>query len=209
MSASVRSVAGLVSVLALLVVVVVGCGGDDNPGGNSGGGGGSYTYTGGTKVIGGLTWMTENLNRETSNSWCYDDDNSNCTKYGRLYTWDAAMSACPSGWRLPTRENWNSLVTAVGGSSVAGSKLKSTSGWSSNRNGTNEFGFSALPGGFRNTYGSFSYAGSRGAWWSATELDRGYAYSRYMYSDYSDYASVVGEYNGNGKGYGFSVRCVR
>ena len=156
MNVSVRKVAGLVAALALSAVVVVGCGEDGNPSN----GGGSYTYTGRTVEIGGLTWMAENLNRATSNSWCYGDDTSNCAKYGRLYTWDAAMSACPSGWRLPTHTDWDNLVTAAGGSSVAGSKLKSTSGWNSNGNGTNEFGFLALPGGFRYTDGRFSNAGN-------------------------------------------------
>ncbi|MCL2219176.1 MAG: hypothetical protein FWC23_04495 [Chitinispirillia bacterium] len=125
--------------------------------------------------------MAENLNCATSNSWCYNNADSNCVKYGRLYTWDAAMTACPSGWRLPDTADWNKLVTASGGSSIAGSKLKSTSGWNdrtdgSSGNGTDEFGFSALPGGRRDADGSFYYAGYNGIWWSATEYGSGIAY---------------------------------
>ncbi|MCL2183910.1 MAG: fibrobacter succinogenes major paralogous domain-containing protein [Chitinispirillia bacterium] len=204
MSASVRKAAGLVAAVALLAVVVVGCGEDGNPSN----GGGSYTYTGGTVEIGGLMWMAENLNRATSNSWCYNNADSNCVKYGRLYTWEAAMTACPSGWRLPDTADWNKLVTAAGGRSIAGSKLKSTSGWNdradgSSGNGTDEFGFSALPGGSRNTYGTFDFAGNRGTWWSATEIRSGYAYSRYV-----GYYDSVGELYDD-KGFGFSARCVR
>ncbi|MCL2182421.1 MAG: fibrobacter succinogenes major paralogous domain-containing protein [Chitinispirillia bacterium] len=205
MSASVRKVAGLVAAVALLAVVMVGCGEGDNPTG--GGGDGTVTIGGQsyrTVEIGGLTWMAENLNRATSNSWCYDDDNSNCTKYGRLYTWEAAKTACPSGWRLPTGADWNSLVEVAGGSSGAGSKLKSTSGWYNNDNGTDDFGFSALPGGGRGTGGTFYSAGYHGRWWSATEDGSGNAWLRDMGYN-GDYV-----YERNlALGYGFSVRCVR
>ncbi|MCL2220657.1 MAG: fibrobacter succinogenes major paralogous domain-containing protein [Chitinispirillia bacterium] len=208
MSASVRKVAGLVAALALSAVVMVGCGGDDNPGGNSGGsnngGGDSYNYTGRTVEIGGLTWMAENLNRATSNSWCYNNADSNCVKYGRLYTWEAAKTACPSGWRLPDTADWRRLVEVAGGSSVGGSTLKSTSGWHSNGNGTDEFGFSALPGGYRVTNGTFFNAGYGGYWWSATERGSGSAWRRAMY-----YTSGLVIENDSGKGHGFSARCVR
>jgi len=216
MSASVRKAAVLVAALALSAVVVVGCDGDnnsggpDNPGGNSGGsnnsGGNtsSCTSPGKTVTIGGLTWMAENLNCATSNSWCYNNADSNCVKYGRLYTWDAAMMACPSGWRLPDTADWRRLVEVAGDSSVAGSKLKSTSGWYFNGNGTDEFGFSALPGGRRNTDGSFNLANFGGNWWSATEYGSGGAWYRFMGFSYDD----VYESN-NDKGSGVSARCVR
>jgi len=208
MRVSVRKVAGLAAAVTLLAVVLVGCGEDGNPGN----GGGSYTYTGRTVQIGELTWMAENLNRETSGSSCYNSLSSNCTKYGRLYTWEAAKTACPSGWRLPDTTDWNKLVTAAGGSSIAGSKLKSTSGWSertdgSSGNGTDDFGFSALPGGARVTNENFYYAnaGKYGVWWSATEdWWSGNVWYRGMGFDY-DYVHE----NDYGKNHGFSVRCVR
>jgi len=123
-----------------------------------------------TVKIGNRTWMAENLNFQTENSWCYDNNSANCSKYGRLYTWDAAMKACPSGWRLPSDNDWTALTNAVG--SNAGTKLKSQTGWNDNGNGTDDFGFSALPGGSRSTDGSFDGVGSYGHWWSATEAMR-------------------------------------
>jgi len=207
MRVSVRKVAGLVAALALSAVVVVGCDGDNNPG-NSGGSispnTSSCTSPGKTVTIGGVTWMAENLNCATNNSWCYDDDNSNCTKYGRLYTWEAANTACPSGWRLPDTADWRRLVAVAGGSSIAGRKLKSTSGWNSNGNGTDEFGFSALPGGAGNTGGSFRSAGSSGYWWSGTESGSVNAWNRGMGYDRDNVNEGTSV-----KGNGFSVRCVR
>jgi len=219
MSASARRVAGLVAALALSAVVAVGCdsGGNNNRGGNSGGGnnsgvGGispntsSCTSPGKTVTVGGLTWMAENLNCDASNSWCYGDDNSNCTKYGRLYTWEAAKTACPSDWRLPDTADWRRLVEVAGGSSIAGRKLKSKTGWQAIRgiSSTDEFGFSALPGGYRNADGSFDFGGNFGLWWSATESGSGNAWNRYMSYGHNDVYE-----NYDNEGYGFSVRCVR
>jgi len=181
------------------------------------------------KIGNGKTWMAENLNYETSDSWCYGeggpvwDDKinkidkritlsnaevqANCTKYGRLYTWDAAMSACPSGWSLPDTADWRALVRVAGGSEMAVTKLKAKSpDW----DGTDELGFSALPGGDRSASGTFYRAGSNCNWWSATEhwswSDN--AYNRSIYSNNADNAYSVGE-NWNDKGWGFSARCVR
>jgi uncharacterized protein (TIGR02145 family) len=150
--------------------------------------------------------MKENLNIETPNSWCYNDSASYCAKYGRLYTWEAAKSACQSmggGWRLPDTADWNKLVNYAGGTSAAGKKLKSKTGWYTNT-GTDDFGFSALPGGARNyNDGIFGSVGYRGDWWSATEGGSGNAYGRRMGYSYD----LVIEYYGN-KSNGSSVRCV-
>ena len=94
--------------------------------------------------IGLQKWMAENLNYETTGSSCADGVASNCVQYGRLYTWDDAQKVCPSGWYLPSKSEFEVLLDAVGGRYVAGKKLKSTTGWSSNGNGTDEYGFSAL-----------------------------------------------------------------
>jgi uncharacterized protein (TIGR02145 family) len=161
-----------------------------------------------TVKIGGQTWMAQNLNYQTGRSWCYDGVNSNCEIYGRLYDWNTAKTACPSGWHLPSREEWNGLVMAAGGKDVAGKALKSTSGWRNNGNGIDNNGFSALPGGhlwFSRTDSKFDYVGLDGHWWTATEYSDDTAYSRSMFSD-EDY---VGEgITGYNKSAGYSVRCV-
>jgi len=180
------------------------------PGGSGGGGGSSFTDSRDGKRyrtvrIGTQTWMAENLNYTTSNSWCYDDDPSNCTKYGRLYTWDAAMSACPSGWHLPSDVEWDILLAAVGGASTAGTMLKSTTGWSDGGNGADVYGFSALPGGWRDTDGTFTSAGRYGEWWCATEGWTGGAWHRFMNSDANVYENLML----NDKGDGLSARCIR
>jgi len=158
-----------------------------------------------TVKIGNKTWMAQNLNFTISDSWCYDDDDSNCAKYGRLYTWDAAMKACPSGWRLPTHKDWNDLVQ-IAGDSAAGKKLKSKTDW----DGTDEFGFSALPGGRRGGFiGYFVGVGSRGDWWGATEVSgigRGNVCHRNMRFDIE---YVGGDWIANSIGYGLSVRCLK
>jgi uncharacterized protein (TIGR02145 family) len=161
------------------------------------------------KMPDGKTWMAQNLNYLPPNgkSWCYNNDTSYCNKYGRLYDWKTATTVCPKGWKLPSREDWNRLVATAGGEEIASKKLKSKSGWKDykgkNGNGTDDFGFSALPGGYRITDGYFYTAGNYGYWWTASEDSDGYAYFRYM--DYDiDY---VYEYYDD-KGFGFSVRCI-
>jgi len=157
-----------------------------------------------TVVIGGKRWMAENLNfRIKEGSYCYGDDNSNCDKYGRLYNWNTAKMVCPAGFHLPSRDEWDDLVEAAGGKGVAGKKLKARSGWSYNGNGTDDYGFSALPGGNRRSNGSFNDVGYGGYWWTATERSSGYAYFRYMHYSIDN----VTEDN-NDKSDAFSVRCV-
>jgi uncharacterized protein (TIGR02145 family)/uncharacterized repeat protein (TIGR02543 family) len=160
--------------------------------------------------IGGKEWMAENLNYETTTgSWCYD-----CDKYGRLYNWSTAMTACPSGWHLPSREEWDHLAESAGGRKYdnwgtwrdwydAGKNLKSTSGWNSSGNGTDVYGFLALPGGYRYSGGSFDNAGYYGNWWTATENGASEAYGR----DMGYRSDAVGEYTYD-KENGLSVRCV-
>jgi uncharacterized protein (TIGR02145 family) len=96
------------------------------------------------------------------------------TRKGRLYDWETANKACPAGFRLPSDDEWTALVDYAGGEETAGTKLKSTAGWDKNGNGTNEFGFSALPGGGSREGdddgdGSGVRAGDFGFWWSATK----------------------------------------
>ncbi|MDR2592886.1 MAG: fibrobacter succinogenes major paralogous domain-containing protein [Chitinispirillales bacterium] len=154
--------------------------------------------------IGGKTWMAQNLNYQTGNSWCYGGDNSNCEKYGRLYDWNTAKTACPTGWHLPSQKEWNDLVTASGGN-AAGKALKSTYSWNNNGNGTDDYGFSALPGGIRFSTGSFGSFGYGGYWWTATE-NASSAYRWHMSYDGDDVYKY--EYGGD-KNDGYSVRCLQ
>jgi uncharacterized protein (TIGR02145 family) len=149
----------------------------------------------------GKTWMAENLNYQTGGSWCYGNDNSKCDKYGRLYNWKTAKSVCQSGWHLPSREEWVTLVNAAG-SSTAGKKLKAKSGWNNVGSGEDAYGFSALPGGLY--YNSdFDDAGNGGYWWTATENGSGNMYYRGMGDDYDGVIETALDSSG-----GFSVRCV-
>lgn len=155
-----------------------------------------------TVKIGSQTWMAENLNYKTSeNSFCYDDDEDNCKTYGRLYTFAAANTACPSGFHLPTREEFVTLISTAGGSSTAGNALKATSGWNDEGNGDDTYGFSALPAGYYN--GFFYYAGSYAYFWSATGDEFG---ARYLILGYN-YESA--DLNYAGKSDALAVRCLK
>jgi uncharacterized protein (TIGR02145 family) len=157
-----------------------------------------------TVSIGTQTWMAQNLNYETANSYCYSDTPSNCTKYGRLYTWAAAKTACPTGWHLPTEAEFETLFTAVGGSDTAGKMLKSTRGWISGGNGTDNYSFSALPAGYRSLNGNYYDAGNYAGFWSSTENLIYYAYYVFLYYSFDD-----ARLTNNLKDGGFSVRCVK
>jgi uncharacterized protein (TIGR02145 family) len=155
--------------------------------------------------IGNQIWMAENLNYDMGGSWCYENSTSNCDKYGRLYTWEAAREACPPGWHLPSDSEWSSLTNYLGGEEVAGGKLKSTSLWESpNTGATNSSGFTGLPGGVRVTDGSFGSLSYGGYWWSSSPGVASSAWSRYMYYD----DAYVSRFSSS-KSYGFSVRCLK
>jgi uncharacterized protein (TIGR02145 family) len=179
--------------------------------------------------IGGKTWMAENLNYKTKKdaSWCYDDDSSICKKFGRLYDWATAKKSCPAGWHLPSRAEWDGFGQAVGGVKrtsswsdavdwdSTGRKLKAKNGWDwagsvfydniYSTNGTDDYGFSAMPGGHGGIDTNFEDLGVRGNWWTADTSGNGYAYYRSLRHD-----GVHLEENYNDKkGRGFSVRCVK
>src|SRR5690554_146950 len=146
----------------------------------------------------------------------------NYATYGVLYNWTAAMNGeassttnpsgiqgvCPAGWHLPSNAEWTELTDYLGGTSVAGGKLKETgtTHWNSpNTGATNETGFTALPGGYRYDYGTFDDIGYGGCWWSATEDNATRAWDCGM--SYGD--SYVYRTYGFSKDVGLSVRCVR
>jgi uncharacterized protein (TIGR02145 family) len=170
----------------------------------------SHSYK--TVKIGKQTWMAENLNIKTGVSWCYGKNESNCKKYGRLYDWATAKGACPSGWHLPTREEWEELIEAIGGDDdFAGKKLKSKTGWGGHEgsgNGTDDFGFSAMPGGARHPESGFMGIDSLGGWWSATERGEDGLGARYLWTTIaSDREDMRG--SDDEKNLSMSVRCVK
>ena len=140
--------------------------------------------------IGDQTWMAENLNYETENSFCYNDSSEYCETYGRLYTWAAAVGksekecgsslcglprrnvqgVCPSGWHLPSHEEMDDFVYTVGTYPLVTAIIKSRTGWDDGSNGTDDYGFSALPAGYRNIVGG--YAGKNSAYFWMAEEDR-------------------------------------
>ncbi len=160
-----------------------------------------------TVKIGNLTWMAENLNTKTDDSWCYNEDESNCEKYGRLYKWKEALEVCPEGWHLSSRNDWSNLITKMAGYKEAGVKLKTESGWEQNGNGADNYGFSALPGGYRNNSGDFSNAGNKGYWWTSICPNKTQAYYRSMSTDKAVREETVSVDESKKVSF-FSVRCV-
>src|SRR5690606_1923129 len=120
-------------------------------------------------------WRKAGENGEPA--WCYYNNNpDNGDRYGKLYNWYAVndpRGLAPEGWKIPSDEEWSRLVDFLGGGFVAGTKMKSTDFWADYKgesgNGTNESGFSGLPGGFRFDDGEFVGIGKLGFWWSSTE----------------------------------------
>jgi uncharacterized protein (TIGR02145 family) len=187
-----------------------------------------------TAVIGTQEWMAENLNYNVSGSKCYGEGDraedydgkiiilseseiqANCDEYGRLYDWSTALTVCPSGWHLPSNDEWKTLVEYVG--IYAGTKLKAESGWyklsstGADRNGTDIYGFAALPGGFCCESSIFRRVGRSGYWWAADERinptngNAGNSAYEWIIQGFETYVSKETEL----KSVGFlSVRCVK
>ena len=203
-----------------------------------------------TVKIGDQVWMAQNLNYayidvpynfsyynnvyiSDSTSWCYDNDPANCAKYGRLYTWAAAIDSvklatdavnpqdcgygrmcsavngivkgiCPSGWHLPQKSEWDTLFAAVSdGSTAVGNKFKSRSGWLSDGNGDDDFGFAALPAGYY-FKGNIRDVGKQACFWSSVMFDDT------VYGVRLHPSNVVGWGEaGNYMFMGYSIRCVK
>ena len=186
-----------------------------------------------TVKIGVQMWMAENLNYASSEgSFCYGNSADSCAKYGRLYTWAAAMDSagvwsangkgcgdeveclpthpvrgvCPEGWHLPTTDEWDPLLDALNGYVVAGRALKSRSGWYDNGDGTDVAGFSALPAGTIQQNGwsvGYHNAGDETGFWCSTQY--GSYDAIYMHLFYN--LDLANTYR-HGKDNGYSVRCV-
>jgi len=184
-----------------------------------------------TIVIGTEQWMNKNLDVAfyrngdpipqvtnatawdalTTGAWCYyNNDSTQGNKYGKLYNWYAVndpRGLAPQGWHVPSDAEWTILETTLGGSSVAGGKMKEagTLNWTApNTGGNNNSGFAGLPGGFRSINGSFNDVGFEGYWWSSTGTTPTYAWFRLL--NYN--LGALGRFNFD-KRNGFSVRCLR
>ena len=178
-----------------------------------------------TTKIGDKVWMAENLNYETPDSYCYNDDTTNCTKYGRLYKWTAVVGqsedscgyghlcslpsgniqgVCPEGWYLPDQDYLGRrLFMIVRGETSVGVNLRSTSGWYDNGNGTDVFSFSALPAGSRKPDGNYEKEGTDAHFWTSSEFDSTTAFILDLH--YNDNTHV----HNYPKSYAQSVRCLK
>jgi uncharacterized protein (TIGR02145 family) len=182
--------------------------------------------------IGSQTWMAENLkttkfkdgntsipNITDNTEWdalstpayCWYNNNEATYKasYGALYNWYTlnTRNLCPTGWHVPTDDEWTAMITFLGGGSIAGGKLKETgtTHWlSPNTGATNESGYTLLPGGYRNVLGTFINVGNYGYLWSSTVYVYDYVWYRYVYYSASNVYSM-----NNWKNCAFSVRCLQ
>jgi len=158
--------------------------------------------------IGSQVWMAENLNYNVNGSKCYNDSDANCKTYGRLYKWATAKGNCPLGWHLPSYDELYVLETYIEDDKncifCAGKHLKAKSEWIIN-NGSDSYGFSALPGGsfgyLNDTFGDVNYSGT---WWSASDSDSNNAYCWHIYFN-SDLMNYEYDY----KTILYSVRCLK
>ena len=199
---------------------------------------GGETYQ--TVIIGTQTWFDRNLNYDIEGSKCYGQDGTvpvnstpdvngvahfirldtlsaadvqaNCERYGRLYDWEAALSACPTGWHLPSSDEWETLIDFVGGNSVAGLELRSASAGEISEYiivGADNYGFSALPGGvggpYRNapSYYAYSWGGHIGHLWSSSEYNSTVGRSLFANFDLEE-----AHFQNRAKNHLLSVRCI-
>ena len=201
----------ITTILFCLILFITACGGSEDE-----------------VAIGDQVWTSKNLDVETyrngeaipqvqdatawsklsTGAWCYYENNTaNGTAYGKLYNWFAVndpRGLAPKGYHIPTDAEWTILSDNLGGEYEAGDKMKSTSVWRNNGNGSNTSGFAGLPGGFRFFNGNFGYIGAYGFWWSLSEDNTNYAWCRYLLAINGN----VGRDN-DYKQNGFSVRCLR
>jgi uncharacterized protein (TIGR02145 family) len=190
-----------------------------------------------TVYIGTQQWMAENLRVSKYNdgtaipniinsndwvnlstkAWCYHDNKvENDTKYGKLYNWYAVSllkngykNVCPTGWHVPASDEWSKLITYLGGTSVAGGKMKEvgTISWASpNSEATNSSLFTAQASASRLENGFFGGIGSHGSWWSTSEINLNNALSLDLTQNNA--AAFIWP-TGNSKKVGYSVRCVK
>ena len=187
-----------------------------------------------TVLIGNQCWFSQNLNvgnkiivSQTNNGvlekYCYNNDENNCNIYGGIYLWDEAMQysltpgvqgMCPDGWHFPTDEEWTTLVSNLGGESVAGGMMKSTGNlqagtglwyYSANGGATNSSGFTAHPAGYADPTWGWTSLGTQTFWWSSTDFNN----HSYVWARSINYDAINIVRGFPAKVFGFSVRCLR
>jgi uncharacterized protein (TIGR02145 family) len=162
-----------------------------------------------TEIEDSTTWSYICPNGDSTLGWCnYGHDATNSATYGKLYNWHAAIDLrgfCPTGWHVPNNTDWDSLVNYLGGTIVAGGKMKTITLWQPPNSGANNSSeWSGVPGGLRDGYANFTYINQNGYWWSASEIN-------------ANIAEVISLRSNNGgvdwwtfcKSFGLSVRCVK
>lgn len=158
----------------------------------------SYRYT----DVGGKRWMGDNLNYEVADSWCYDNLQSNCDRDGRLYTFESAQEACPEGWRLPTKNEWDRLIAEIGQN--PGNKMKKKNVWGYITPASNDVCFSATPSGYKNlNNGVFTTQDFFAFWWTSSSNSEGVIAKSISYDN-----AVVIEDTFLGER-ALSVRCIK
>lgn len=170
-----------------------------------------------TITIAGQTWMAENLNYAGA-GFCYDDNSANCATYGRLYTWAEVMQGsspsftipsgvkgiCPTGWHVPSYDEWTKLTNTTQPDVTAGTKLKSNSNLWITNTGIDVYHFSALSAGYRHSYnGLFYNRGYTANFWTASDIDFYLARSLFM-----SYTKTNIETSQPEKTTALSLRCV-
>ena len=157
-----------------------------------------------TRMADGTEWTTENLNVNIVPSYCYENAESNCRQYGRLYTWESARRACESltdGWQLPSSEEWRQIAKHYGGLREESEDLSKTASHMLLIGGSS--GFNARLGGGRQTDGQYARLGAHGLYWSASESEPGRAWF------YNFGQAGLSPHRNGAKDMALSVRCVR
>ena len=148
-----------------------------------------------TIAIGNQVWMSDNMDSVVVNSYCYENDTNNCSKYGRLYNWETALNICPDGFHLPSDEEWQEITDTLGGLNITGQKLR--------EGGIS--GFEApLGGNFNKGLNIFSYNKKHGYFWTSTSFNKKVAWFRQLGKNQANINRSTVD-----KEYFFSVRCIK
>lgn len=158
------------------------------------------------RMADGKQWMTRNLDAETMPSYCYEEAEQNCRRYGRLYLWESAKRACVSlgdGWRLPTDREWRQMARAYGGVSEDSEDKGKAAYKALITGGSADFG--AVLGGGRSGDGQYARLEAHGFYWTASEVDSANGW----YYNFGQGGLALHRQNGGEKQRAFSVRCIR